>query len=178
MIYTGSVREVRERGGRSAKGPWTLYTIVLDTDNGEVLIGAGFDRPNVNVGSVISIEANTNAKGYLDGNLNSIRLVRANSPTPAASNVAAPVIGNDQRQRSIVSQSAYKTAADVLGVAIAAGALKLPAAKNAASNQLDVLLGAMDEIAQHVFNKTFEGLMVTEDTPNPGVDEGEYDPTS
>jgi len=181
MEYTGTVVRVDERTGTSHRGPWTMYTLVLNSSNGETKIGVGFTAPRASPGQVVSISADTNSKGYLDGDLNTLKVLSAAAApattsagqTPHDPGAPSPV---DQRQKSIVSQSSYKTAADVLAIAITSGAIKLPSAKTANSGQLDVLLSALDEIAQHVYNCTIYGLEVQEITAP--TDEGDYDPTS
>jgi len=172
MQYTGTVARVETRSGSSARGPWTMYTLILDTDNGEAKIGVGFDAPKVSPGQIITVEASTNSRGYLEGNPKTINVVGAAAVPTGSVQRAAP---DDQRQRSIVAQSSYKTAADVLSVAISSGAIKLPAAKTAANDQLGVVLDALDEIAQHIFNRTLGGLTVEE--PDASGEEGDYDPT-
>lgn len=175
MKYTGIVADIREKTGRSARGPWTMYSLVLNTNDGDSIIGVGFDKPAVPLGGYISIEATTNAKGYLDGNPRSIEILKDQAP-PAA--VAAVASRGDDRQRSIVTQSAYKTAAHVLDSALQHGVIKLPAAKSAASDNLDVMLAALDQVAQHLYNKSIAGLEFEEQETSAVAEEGDYDPTA
>jgi len=180
MKYVGTLSRIDERRGTSSRGEWCLYTLVLDTASGEVKIGVGFNRPKgIHIGQAIKVDASPNSKGYLDADESTISVADPSEiaeaiPPQSATNPAqhSPV---DTRQVSIVSQSSYKTGADVLATALESGAIKLPSAKTAASDHLDLLLGALDEIAQHIFNKTMTGLSITEDATSP--EEVTYDPT-
>jgi hypothetical protein len=67
------------------------------------------------------------------------------APAAAPARVAAPA--PDNRQASIVLQSSYKTAADLLGNLVAADKVALGAKGKA----YDAAIGLLDELAAHIF---------------------------
>lgn len=74
------------------------------------------------------------------------------SAAPSAGGAPANISG-DARQRSIVLQSSYKTAADVLGHVLTAGAVTLPKTK---ADQYDAILGLLDNIALRLFGNCID----------------------
>ena len=178
MNYKGTVSKILEKSGRSSKGPWTLYNVALDTTAGEVIIGFGFDKPKIREGSVVSMEATENAKGYLDADKNSVQVLKEEgggaSDTKTVSNGVAAV---DQRQRSIITQSSYGYAVSIVDTLLANDLIKLPAAKTKANDSYDLYMEVLDRVAQRIFNISATGLQVEEQEEETNTDtEGEYDP--
>ena len=180
MLYKGQVSKVLEKNGTSKKGkPYTMYSLVLNTTAGEVMLGTAFDKPNVPPGAVVSIEAEEGRSGYLDADLSTLKVLKDESTPPASTKqVSDGVAAVDQRQRSIVTQNAYGTATRVIDSALAHGVLVLPKGKSATNHSLDVYLEVLDKTAQHVFNRCIAGLSPTteEEQTESTEDEGEYDP--
>lgn len=93
------------------------------------------------------------------------------APTPAATQAPAPaataaVQANVDRQASIVLQSSYKTAAELLGSLVAADKVNVGAKGKA----YDAAVGMLDELAAHIFRscinpqRFFEGQSGANDT--------------
>ena len=178
MQFKGTVSKILEKNGRSAKGPWTLYNVVLATEAGEVVIGFGFDKPKVREGSVVSMEAAENAKGYWEADKNSVQVLKEEgggaSDTKTVSNGVAAV---DQRQRSIITQSSYGYAVSIVDTLLANDLIKLPPAKSKANDSYDLYMEVLDRVAQRIFNISATGLQVEEQPEEDNTeDSGEYDP--
>lgn len=179
MQYKGRVLKITERSGKGRNGkPYTLFGLVLDTPEGEKMIGCGFDKPKADVGSMIEVSAENNQRGYLEADVSSIKVLRDEQPanTPAPANTSAAL---DHRQRSIVTQTSYKIAADAVDTMLAQGLVKLPAAKSATNDSFEAYLAVLDKTAQHVFNQCMTGLTVEENeetSEEDTEDEGDYDP--
>lgn len=92
----------------------------------------------------------------------------AAAPAPRANQAPAPAAqANVDRQASIVLQSSYKTAADLLGNLIAADKV----AVGAKGKAYDAAVGLLDELAAHIFRscinpqRFFEGIAEEQDVP-------------
>jgi hypothetical protein len=111
-----------------------------------------------------------NGKTYF--NANNVVPIAAPAATPAAVGSPAVPQTQDARQKSIVMQSSYKTAGEVLHGLIAADKVAL----GAKSSSFDNALGLLDKIAVHIFQNCMEPdrlLVEDEDMPGPA---GEYVP--
>lgn len=104
-------------------------------------------------------------------NAKDVKPVAAAAP---AAGGTAPAQTADARQKSIVLQSSYKTAAETFSGLVAADKLNL-GAKAAA---FDNALGMLDEIARHIFNNCIDpDAFINGDEEAPGPAGGdEYKP--
>jgi len=95
-------------------------------------------------GKAIVFEASQKGEWW---NANKVRI------DPDAAQPAAPAAGrpqsHDERQASIVLQSSYKTAAELLSSLVIADKLTLGAKKDT----LDITLGVLDEMALHIYSR-------------------------
>lgn len=179
MLVKGRLSEIAEKHGKSARGPWTLYSLVIETDEGVKRLGAGFDKPKASVGTVVSVQASENDRGYLDADLSTLEVMKGEEAEQVSSRaVARGAKADDSRQRSIVTQTSYKVAADILPAMVESGAIKIPT-----KNGQEVWLRALEQTAQDIFDRCIGGFTKTEDTTTePDGDseggEGEYDPLS
>lgn len=81
----------------------------------------------------------------------------------------------DDKQNSIVLQSSYKTAADVLDTILTNGLVSVP---NKKADQFDFVLGLLDEVALRIFKRASNAteFVATEDgDPDPTSDD-DYNP--
>lgn len=180
MLYKGTVLRLTEKNIQTKRGPGTLYSLILNTPVGEVMLGTGFDKPNAPVGAVVSIEAEENSKGYLDADVKTLQVLKEeSSPAPQTGAVSQGVSVVDQRQRSIVAQSSYKTAVEAMNTMITHGVLKIPTTKSAKNDPYEVYMGALEEVAQRIFDRTLNGLTLSDpEDQEETTEEGEYDPLS
>lgn len=73
----------------------------------------------------------------------------AGAPKAQAAPAASGGYDPNERQASIVLQSSYKTAAEMLSIAAANDALQLGSKK---AEKLDILMGVLDELAVRIYN--------------------------
>lgn len=183
MLFKGQVDKILEKNGKGKSGkPYTMYSLILNTTAGEVMIGTKFDKPACPPGSIISIDAEQDGQ-YWNADLSTLKILKEEGAPPAnTKQLTEGVNAVDQRQRSIVTQNAYGTATKVIDSALAHGVLVLPKGKSATNHSLDAYLEVLDEVAQHIFDTCVVGLTPTpKDVNNEAeadADEGEYDPLS
>lgn len=82
-----------------------------------------------------------------------------NTPAPAAAAGGAPMSA-DARQQSIVMQSSFRTAAEILGTMVAADALTLGSKK---ADKFDILMDAHQEIALRLYKGAMDPASVVGD---------------
>lgn len=181
MIYEGRLTEISEKHGKSAKGPWTLYKLVVSDSQGTHYLGAGFDKPKAPVGAIIRVEANENDKGFLDANLNTLEVLKGEE----AKGVDAPsqesaVNSVNKKERSIITQVSYKVAVEAVNGMLANGTITAKASSKAKEDDaFDLYVAALDKVAQHVFDKCMNPLELSNNNEEEeGNDEGSYDPTA
>lgn len=123
-------------------------------------------------GQEVEFEASKNKRGYFDVDG---KIVVVSTPEPAAKGTTPRSSGS--KESSIVLQSSYKTAGEVVAAAIAAGAVPLPTKK---ADQLDAILGYVDEAAYHIFTNCIDptDFLASRAPAGPGPDaDDDYDPT-
>lgn len=91
---------------------------------------------------------------------------------PAAAGGGGSVMTGDARQQSIVLQSSYKTASEILVGMLAQGIAPLPAKKG---DQFDTVLGLLDDIALRLYNNCINASEFVEVAVAPGPTE-DYNP--
>lgn len=101
-----------------------------------------------------------------------------NKPKPAAPAARGGSGFNDSRQSSIVLQSSYKTAAELLGRLVAADKIDLGKSK---ATSMEIALGILDSTAMHIYvncidtTDFIEGMMGI--PSEEADDDDEYSPT-
>lgn len=143
MQVSGNLTKINQKSGRSARGPWTLYSLGIDsTGDGNVTwYGYGFDAPKVTEGSIVSFEAEDD-NGRLKVKKDTLKLEKKTAP--AAKKFAA---GDSDKQDSIVRQNATSTAAVILNGMIANEVVKLPVQ----AKRYDFYLELLDELTNRLF---------------------------
>lgn len=102
-----------------------------------------------------------------------IELLSAPAQAAAAGPNSATVPVGD-RQQSIVLQSSYKTAAEVLGDMIAADLVAMPTKK---ADKYDAYLGLLDDLATRIYRNCIDPVAFLDgsEAPGPAGDDG-YNP--
>lgn len=105
-------------------GNKTYYSIAIQGQDGFFGLG-NIPKPTfVEEGNSVSFDYYTNQRGYLE--ITKGTLTEVQSATPAKSGGGSYTANADSRQVSIVSQVAYKMAADLVASGVSSGHLKLP----------------------------------------------------
>ncbi len=157
MQFKGFIAKIGKKEGRSGRGPWVLYSIKLEDENGvenDKWISAGFDKPKANEGDYVIIEAEENEKGYL--NVKSLKVGKnapARSSPEATKGAGGHVKAASGTQTSIHYQSARKDAIEVLKLLQSQDALPLSSAKTKAgeAKRFEELMALVDKLTVQLF---------------------------
>lgn len=145
QVVQGVLTQIKARSGTNARGPWTAYSIAVDTGVKDwTWIRYGFKAPEAKEGSVIKVEVDADDKGNLQAVAGSLVVDKSAKPTVATA-VAA---GKDAVQDSIVRQNATGIAIRVVKDMIDLGILPLPKTK---ADQYDAYLKYIDEVTDRFF---------------------------
>ena len=156
-VVEGVVMRANEKQVNTARGPATVFSALINEGTGESWYNFGFKSPNLSQNQVVKFTANartyTNAQGVdvvtWDGDSATVQTVKtAEAAAPAV--MAKAVVSVDNRQRSIVYQSAYERAILLVSGAVANDALPLPTKKG---DRFDVYRGLVEEIALELAEK-------------------------
>jgi hypothetical protein len=85
--YRGFVIKINTKTGQGRKGPWTLYSLKLEGEDGLEIkdwLSYGFDKPKFKEGDYIKLDASKNDKGYLQVDVDSVKVAK-NPPARAGS---------------------------------------------------------------------------------------------
>lgn len=132
----GVVARVQERQVTTQRGPATAYSIALNRGgSSDEWFGFKFKNPNLSQGQQVKFTAEartfTNREGQevvsWDAVPGTVQVARTTGTTAPKTNVAAAAKNVDNRQRSIVLQSAYERAILLINGALENEAIKLPA---------------------------------------------------
>lgn len=147
---TGLLKKVNVKSGKSARGPWTAYSIGIDSDGSDSLTwyGCGFDKPDASEGSFVTFKAEEDAKGYLK--VSGPISIEKNATAPAAKAYSA---GADTRTDSIIRQNSTGHAVAMATAMVEHGLVNVPKAVNA---RYDFFIGLVDELTDHIFVKSRE----------------------
>lgn len=157
--FKGFIAKIGIKEGRSGRGPWKLYSIKLEDENGvenDKWLSAGFDKPKANEGDYVVIEAEENDKGYL--NVKSLK-VQKNPPAqvsksaPQGTRTAPANVKGSTTQTSIHYQSARKDAIEVLKLLQSQDALPISSAKTKAgeAKRFEELMALVDKLTVQFF---------------------------
>jgi hypothetical protein len=167
----GYVKKVNTKTGSGKRGPWTLYSGILELDNGTESgwISFGFERPPFNEGSYISIETQETERG-LDYVAGSGKVLpppsKPAASVPAAGSTAAPAkqsgyvgtaskpSGFVDRNDSIVYQSSRKDAIALIALLLEHDALPMSAstAKAGQSKRFEEIQAYADKLTVQFFH--------------------------
>lgn len=177
---TGVVAKTRATMAKNNKG--MVYQLCVRDGNGEEnWYGFGFKDPGVTEGQGVTFEYEENGR-WLNGDAASIR-VEKNVPTQEQSasrnDISNAVRSTNQKERSIMTQTAYKVAAEITNGMVAAGVMKFKATTTEAGRDsaVELYMGMVHDVAQQVFNKFADPLELTADDEVESEEEGD-DPYS
>lgn len=83
--YRGFVVKIHTKTGSGKRGPWTLYNVKLEGEDGvqlKDLLSYGFEQPKFKEGDYVKLEATRNEKGYLNIDPDSVKVAK-NPPARA-----------------------------------------------------------------------------------------------
>lgn len=141
-MITGYVKKINTKTGSGKRGPWTLYSSILELDDGtdSGWISFGFEKPPFSEGSYISIETQKTDRGvdYVPGSGKVLpppskppvkNAATAANPSATTADTAVPraIGGYVDRQDSIVYQSSRKDAIALIGLLLEHDALPMSA---------------------------------------------------
>lgn len=121
------------------------YSMLVNTGQGEDWFNFGFKKPTVANGSQVRFTL-TQRGQYWNGDSDSIEVIKTSqAATPAVMKKA--VASADNRQRSIVVQTAYKVAPEIIKGALEHQLITLPAKK---ADKFDAYMSLIDETAMRL----------------------------
>jgi hypothetical protein len=174
QVFKGFIAKINEKSGRGRRGPWTVYSIKLENDDGTEIdgwISAGFDKPSVKEGDYVKITAQENNEGYL--NATEIKPLK-NAPQRASkgsknANRGTAGAGPGNTQQSIHYQNSRTTAVNVIQLLLENSALPLIASKGKAADakRYDEIMALIDKLTVRFYNDV-ETLRILDSV----VDEG------
>lgn len=83
--FRGFVVKINTKTGQGRRGPWTLFSIKLEGEDGVEIkdwLSYGFDKPKFKEGDYIKLDATKNDKGYLQVDVDSVKVAK-NPPARA-----------------------------------------------------------------------------------------------
>ena len=138
----GVVMHVSEKARTGPNGPYKMYSVKMNTGEGDHWFSFGFKKPNLSEGQQVKFVVTQNGE-YWNADPNTIETVKtAEAAAPAV--MAKAVANVDNRQRSIVLQSAYERAILLINGALVNGAVTLPAKK---ADKFDVYKSLINDTA-------------------------------
>lgn len=178
-VFEGRLSSIDEKSGTGARGPWTLYNLVLQTPQGEKRLGAGFNKPSVNANAAIRVSASQNAKGYWEADMKSLEVLPEEQAATSVPTVNQAMNQEQEKQRSIVTQTAYKIAAQSMDTLLSQGILTIKGGTTAATQNkaLEAYTAMLDQIAESVFNRCTNPFEIQEQQEQGELeDDGDFDP--
>jgi hypothetical protein len=188
MEKQGTVQKVYSR---EIKGGKTSYSLGIG-DSPDAMDWFGFytNRPNCNEGDVVSFRY-TESGNFKNADIKSFKVVSTGSvaqPSASASNSSArPAKGGhvDNRQSSIIVQSATRNATDLLRLMLDQDAVNLPSAKSKTKAQqakvYDALMGLHAELTAALYKRAanpqefLDEMSAADEEVEGAVDASEYD---
>lgn len=147
----GLVVRTSERQVNTAKGIATSFSVLINEGGAEDWYSFGFKNPNIKADQMIKFVAKQNGN-FWNGDPQTIETT---ARPEAASNATRPSVkatleSADNRQRSIVWQSSYRTAVDLANVFLTHQYAGLPASAKK-GDKYDYLLELVDNLAMRVY---------------------------
>lgn len=136
--FRGFVVKINTKTGQGKRGPWTLYSVKLEGEDGVELkdwLSYGFDKPKFKEGDFIKLEAEKNDKGYLQVDIDSVKVAK-NPPARAGKGGGNGGGGGDSSHGNykgggVDYNSAVARSIELVDLLIKHDALTLSAAKGA-----------------------------------------------
>jgi len=161
QTFKGFVGKIHEKSGRGRKGPWTLYSTILQDAQGEDAtdwLSFGFDRPNVKEGDYVKVTVDE-----VDGRDRVVEVKKLkNPPARAASAKGSKSRASDDsadsvgpgKQEFIHYQNSRGAAIEAVRLLIEADALALPKAgtKPGEAKRYAIIVAAIDKLTVQYFN--------------------------
>lgn len=180
----GYVKKVNTKDGKGKRGPWTLYSGILELNDGTESgwISFGFDKPPFSEGSYISIDVEKTDRGLqyvagtgkvLDPPAKPVASLPAKSSEAATGGKSTYVDRND----SIVYQSSRKDALALVALLLEHDALPISAstAKVGQSKRFDEITAFVDKLTVQYVGDVQTGRVLqqvvdagSEADPRPG----------
>lgn len=146
----GDVQKIATKTGNGARGPWTLYNVLLSNNGQDNWVSFGFDAPSFKEGDRIKTTGFMKDGKYLTYTKGApVAVKEANKPANGAGNQSSGGYGD--RQASIIYQSSRKDALQLVEILLANDALPVSGAKTK-SGQAD----RFEEIKQYVDKMTVQ----------------------
>lgn len=151
----GVVNRIVERPVNTRRGQAIAYNVAVETGAGEEWFSFGFKNPGIGAGQQIRFAA-VEKNGFWNGDGKSLEVLKT-APTPAAPSASgamkSAVAAADLRQRSIVWQSSYKTAAEIAGIAVAHDLMPAMPARAKKNDKYDFLMSLIHDIALGIYSE-------------------------
>jgi hypothetical protein len=158
-MIQGYVKKVNTKDGKGKRGPWTLYSCIIEQDDGTESgwISCGFDKPPFAEGSYISLETSKdgNYTNLVPGSVKQLDPPKR-APAPTAQGMAtggspAPAERKDtyvNTQDSIVYQSSRKDALALVALLLENDALPMSAsaAKAGIAKRFEEITAFVDKL--------------------------------
>lgn len=157
---------------REVKGR-TYYSVCIeggDDDGSDLWASCGATKPRCSEGDHVTLIAEKDGK-YWKTDAKAIEVTSA-KPAKASGGGGGTGWNDPNRQKSIVAQSAFKTAIEFVSLALEAEALPLGAKNAKAATRFDILTKAVDEKASELYWAFLEpDSMYGEEKPDDEEDE-------
>ena len=145
MQVTGTLRTIKSKSGVSARGPWTAYSLGVDTGDGSLSwFRYGFDAPQVTEGSYIAFAASEDKPGQFKVTGE----VTIDKSKPAAAKAYASGLSGSAKDNSIVRQNATGHAARIVSDMVTHGIIVLPKTKG---KLFDIYMDYVTEVTNRIF---------------------------
>lgn len=153
MIYSGYVKKLNSKSGKSAKGKaWTKYSAIILQENGaeSPWISFGFDAPPFSEGDYAEVTANEGQYGFEATAAKKLTAPQKAAPVPTASNPLANAAKSSyvDRNDSIVYQSSRKDALQLVALLLEHKALPISesAAKAGVAKRFEEIKAFVDKL--------------------------------
>jgi hypothetical protein len=170
-MIQGYVKKVNTKDGKGKRGPWTLYSCIIEQDDGTESgwISCGFDKPPFAEGSYISMETSKDDK-YTNYVVGSAKVLEPPKRAPASTPVAPASSGAPterkgayvDRNDSIVYQSSRKDAIALVSLLLEHDALPLSTAtaKSGIAKRFDEVTAFVDKLTVQYYGDVQTGRVL------------------
>lgn len=166
-MIQGYVKKVNTKEGTGKRGKWTLYSFIVEQDNGQESgwINGGFDKPPFNEGSYVSLETEVK-EGRTQLIIGSAKVLDPPvKPPVVATSSAAPAStkGNYvDRNDSIVYQSSRKDAIALIALLLEHDALPMSAAatKSGQAKRFEEVTAFVDKLTVQYYGDVQTGRVL------------------
>jgi hypothetical protein len=170
-VIQGYVKKVNTKDGKGKRGPWVLYSCIIEQDDGTESgwISCGFDKPPFAEGSYISLETSKdgNYTNLVPGSVKQLdppKRAPASTPVAPTSSAAAPERKGAyvDRNDSIVYQSSRKDAIALVSLLLEHDALPLSTAtaKSGIAKRFDEVTAFVDKLTVQYYGDVQTGRVL------------------